>query len=101
VPEFAEWSAPNKLVEGLAAGRPVVGNVPGRAARLLEEAGCGIAVPPGDTPAFAAALRRLATDPALRKAMGAAGRRMAEARFDQRRLGADLVTLAEAAAARR
>jgi glycosyltransferase involved in cell wall biosynthesis len=76
----------------------MVGNVPGRAARLLEEEGCGIAVPPGDAPALAAALRRLAADPALRGAMGAAGRRLAEARFDQRRIAAGLVALAERAA---
>ncbi|MGG5812541.1 glycosyltransferase, partial [Falsiroseomonas sp. CW058] len=40
VPGFAEWTAPNKLAEGLAAGLPMVANVPGRAARLLEGAGC-------------------------------------------------------------
>ncbi|WP_372622880.1 glycosyltransferase family 4 protein [Falsiroseomonas sp.] len=100
VPEFAEWSAPNKLVEGLAAGRPMVTNVPGRAARLLREERCGVAVPPGDAPALAAALRRLAADPALRAAMGAAGRRLAEARFDQRRIAAGLVALAERVAVR-
>jgi glycosyltransferase involved in cell wall biosynthesis len=97
VPGFAEWSAPNKLVEALAAGRPVVANVPGRAARLLAE-GAGIATPPGDAAALAAALRALAADPARRAAMGRAGRRIAEARFDQRRIAADFVALAEAAA---
>lgn len=97
-PAFAEWSAPNKLAEALAAGRPVVGNVPGRAARLLAE-GAGIAVPPGDAAALAAALRGLAADPARRAAMGRTARALAERDFDARRIAARFVALAEAAAA--
>lgn len=97
VPEFAELSAPNKLVEGLAAGLPMVANVPGRAARLLREGRCGLAVPPGDPAALAAALRRLAEQPALRAEMGAAARRLAEARFDARRIAAELVGVVEEA----
>jgi len=98
VPEFEEWSAPNKLAEGLAAGRPVVSNVAGRAGRLLREGGCGVAAPPGDAAALAAALRRLADDPALRTEMGRAARRVAEAQFDGRRIAADFVRLVEATA---
>ncbi len=94
VPEFAEWSAPNKLVEGLAAGLPMVSNVPGRAERLLRSGACGLAVPPGDAPALAAALRRLAGDAALRRAMGHAGRRLAEERFDAWRIARDFARLA-------
>ncbi len=97
VPGFAEWSAPNKLVEALAAGRPVIANVSGRAARLLRE-GAGLAAPPGDAAALAAALRALAADPARRAAMGRAARRLAEERFDARRVAAAFVALAEAAA---
>jgi glycosyltransferase involved in cell wall biosynthesis len=98
VPEFGELSAPNKLAEGLAAGRPVVANVPGRAARLLAEGRCGIAVPPGDADAFAAALRRLAHDPWTRRAMGRAARRVAEAQLDARRIAQDAVALVETVA---
>lgn len=99
VAAFAECSAPNKLAEGLAAGLPMVANVPGRAARLLAEGPCGLAVPPGDLVALAVALRHLATDPARRAEIGRAARRLAEARFDQRRIAAGLVALAEQAAA--
>jgi len=99
IPEFAEWSAPNKLAEELAAGLPVVANVPGRAARLLEDGGCGLSVPPGDAAALAGALRRLAHDPWRRAAMGRAARRLAETRFDARRIAADFVRVAERAAA--
>lgn len=94
VAEFAEWTAPNKLVEGLAAGLPMLVNVPGRAARLVEAAGCGLAVPPGDAPALAAALRALG-DPGRRAAMGAAARALAEWEFDSRAIAARLVRLVE------
>jgi glycosyltransferase involved in cell wall biosynthesis len=100
VPEFAELSAPNKLAEGLAAGLPMVANVPGRAARLLAEAGAGIAVPPGDPAALAAALRRLAQDPAACAAMGRAARRLADERLDARRIADAFVAVAERAVAR-
>ena len=95
VPALGELSAPNKLAEGLAAGLPIVANVPGRAARLLEDGRCGLAVPPGDAPALAAALRRLAQDPRARHAMGRAARELAEARLDARRIARDFVGLVE------
>ena len=101
LPDFAELSAPNKLAEGLAAGLPMVANVPGRAARLLAEGGCGIAVPPGDAAALAGALRMLAADPARRAAMGRAARSLAAARLDARRIARDLVAVAEMAAVTR
>ncbi|WP_149539028.1 glycosyltransferase family 4 protein [Siccirubricoccus phaeus] len=87
VPAFAEWTSPNKLMDYLAAGLPVVANLGGRAARLLEAdplGACGVAVPPGDVPALAAALAGLAADPARRAALGAAARAQAEARWDRR-----------------
>lgn len=98
VPEFAEWTAPNKLVEGLAAGLPMVANVPGRAARLLAEGGCGLSVAPTDADGMAAALVALADDPAGRRAMGRAARAMAERHFDSRRIAARLVATVEAVA---
>ena len=102
VPAFAEWTAPNKLMDGLAAGRPVVTNQPGRAARILQggTAGqaSGIAVPPADAPALADALVRLAGDAPLRAAMGGAARRQAVARWDRRLLAAQFCTVVEATA---
>jgi glycosyltransferase involved in cell wall biosynthesis len=98
VAAFAELTAPNKLVEGLAAGRPVISNAPGRAARLLAEQGAGIAVPPGDARALAEALRALADDPGRRAAMGAAGRALAERAFCARRIADDFRAVVEGAA---
>jgi glycosyltransferase involved in cell wall biosynthesis len=98
VPAFAEWTSPNKLMDGLAAGRPVVTNQPGRAARIVEDGPSGIAVPPGDAPALAAALSRLAADPALREGMGMAARRQAVARWDRRLLAERFCAVVEGAA---
>ena len=100
IPAFAEWTSPNKLMDGLAAGRPVVTNVPGRAARIVADGPSGLAVPPGDAPALAEALMRLADDLPLRAAMGEAARAQAVRRWD-RRLQARLFCEVVEAAARR
>lgn len=64
----------SKTFDYLALGRPVVASAAGDTARLLRESGGGIAVPPEDAEALAAEIRRLADDPVLRTALGAAGR---------------------------
>ena len=73
-------SVPSKTYSALAAGRPLVASVDEgtEAARLLDEARAGLAVPPDDLDAFVSAVERLVDDPDLRATMGAAGRRWAE-----------------------
>ena len=105
-PDFAEWTAPNKLMDYMAAGLPVVANMPGRAARLLAGEGaalppCGIAVGLSDAAGMAEALAMLATDPARRRAMGEAGRAQAVRRWDRRLLAARFCEIVEAAGGRR
>lgn len=94
-PAFAAWTAPNKLMDGLAAGRPVISNLPGDAARLLTEGGAGVAVTPGDAAGLAAALIGLVEDPARRAAMGAAARGLAVRQYDRRLLAARFAALVE------
>ena len=101
VPEFAEWTAPNKLMDYLAAGLPVVAAMDGRAARLLSQGPCGIATPPGNAEALAGALASLAASPARRAAMGAAARAQAVRRWDRRLLAAGSCAVVEEAAATR
>lgn len=75
------WSSvPSKLYSVLAAGRPIVASVDEgtEVARTVARAGAGLAVPPEDLDAFAAALERVLDDPAGAEAMGAAGRRFVE-----------------------
>lgn len=88
VAEFAHGTAPNKLVDYLAAGLPVLSNLPGEAAELLARHGAGQTVLPPDAAALAAELIRLAADPPRRAAMAEAARRLAVTRFDRRRLAA-------------
>jgi glycosyltransferase involved in cell wall biosynthesis len=76
-----EDALPTKLLEAMAAGRPVLLAARGEAARLVEAESCGLIVPPEDPRALAGALAELAADPARRAAMGAAGRRAAERDF--------------------
>lgn len=72
---------PTKMLEAMAAGRPVVLAARGEAARLIERERAGIVVPPEDPRALAEALTALAADPHRRDALGAAGRRAAERDF--------------------
>ncbi len=65
---------PNKVWQAMAAGRPVVtGDTPG-AREELDDGRTALLVPPGDAPALAAALARLAGDRALRASIGSAAR---------------------------
>lgn len=67
--------SPNKLFDYMAAGLPVLCNVPGEVAGIVAEAGCGITVAPGSSEALGEGMERfLAMDlPGLR-AMGERGR---------------------------
>src|SRR4029079_17908785 len=62
------------VVEGMAAGLPVVAPDAGGPAEIIRHDVDGLLVPPGDTVALADALRRLAADPATRRRLGDAAR---------------------------
>ena len=73
IPEFRS-PFPNKVFDYMAAGRPVLLAIDGAARTLVENAGAGLAVPPGDDEAIAAAVKQLRDDPGQRQQMGSAGR---------------------------
>ena len=74
---------PMSVIEAMLTGLPVVAtNVRGPREQVVPEV-TGLLVPPGDAPALAGALERLVADPALRAAMGAAGRARAMERYDE------------------
>lgn len=77
---LARSSVPSKSYSILAAGRPMLASVdPGtEVARMVAEAGCGVAVAPDDPVAFVAGLRRLLADPVATRTMGVAGRTWVE-----------------------
>jgi glycosyltransferase involved in cell wall biosynthesis len=68
-------AVPTKLIEAMAAGRPVVTSDLGRTSAIVRGAGCGIIVPAADAEAHAHALGHLLANPDRAAAMGAAGRR--------------------------
>jgi glycosyltransferase involved in cell wall biosynthesis len=70
------------IAEGMACGKPVVVSRAGGAAELVSDGADALATPPGDAHALAAAIDRLAGDPALRARIGAGARRAAVLRFD-------------------
>ena len=74
---------PSKLSAIMASGRPVVATA--RAGSELARAARegGVVVNPGDTQAFASAIRRLLEDEALRHQLGAAGRAYALANWER------------------
>jgi phosphatidylinositol alpha 1,6-mannosyltransferase len=62
------------LQEAAASGLPVIAPAAGGPLDLVDDGVTGYLVPPGEPDAFTAAVARLAGDPALRRAFGAAGR---------------------------
>ena len=72
---------PNVILEAMAAGIPVVGSDSAGIAEAITHERTGLVVPPGDAPALAEALARVAADPATRAAMAVAGRARAVAEF--------------------
>lgn len=75
--------SPNKFFDSLAAGRPVVTNMTGWIADLVEENECGYAVEPGDADKFADYLEELSEAPDLVASMGKNARALAESQFSR------------------
>jgi len=91
-PAYAH-ALPTKLVEGLAAGRPVIVSADGASARIVSDGAAGLVVPPEDGVALAAAIAELTRMRVeARRAMGMRARTLAETTFDRRAIAERLVT---------
>jgi colanic acid biosynthesis glycosyl transferase WcaI len=77
-PAAADLVLPSKLTNMLASGRPVVATAAPGTGLAREIHGCGLATPPEDAPAFAAAIARLIDEPDLNRVLSLAARRRAE-----------------------
>jgi glycosyltransferase involved in cell wall biosynthesis len=88
-----------KVFEYLACEKPVVAALAGETARVLQDSGGGIVVPPNDSQAMADAILTLYHDEGRRTAMGKLGRRYVEENFSRsmwaERLEKTLVKLRE------
>jgi glycosyltransferase involved in cell wall biosynthesis len=77
------------ILEALACGKPVIASRLGGISETFIAGEHGLLVEPRDVEGLAQAMRQLAADPALRQAMGAAGRDWVETHFSLPRLGED------------
>ena len=91
---------PVVLMEAMSSGLPVVASRISGIPELVQDDVNGLLAPPGDAPALAAALRRLADDPELRARLGAAGRRTVQEGFDVERSAEQLIERFAASAKR-
>jgi len=65
---------PNKVFDYMAAGRPTILGIDGVIRKVVEAAGAGVFVPPGDHRCLAEAVRLLASNPDRAREMGQRGR---------------------------
>jgi glycosyltransferase involved in cell wall biosynthesis len=86
---------PNKAYQAIACGAPLITADTPAARELLVDDDNALLVPPGDAPALAAAMRRLAGDPVLARRIGARGRETYEELASEEVLGAKWRALIE------
>jgi hypothetical protein len=96
LPSYGE-AVPWTVLEALACGVPVIASDVGAIPELLDNGRRGLLVRPGGVTAIREAVETLLDDPARRATMGLAGRRAAEAAFDARIQGRELVDILDAA----
>lgn len=88
------YFSPLKVLEYMAAGLPVAASAVGQVRELIEHEQSGLLCPPGDAPALAAALDRLAGDPALRARLGTRARERVIRDFTWDAVGARILAAA-------
>lgn len=74
---------PNKVFDYMAAGRPVLLAIDGVIREVVESAGAGVYVPPGDAQSLANSVRYLVDNPRERELMSKRGRECVEKRFNR------------------
>ncbi len=84
---------PNKVFDYMAAGRPTILAIDGVIRQVIEAAGGGIFVPPGDDAALADAVLRLSQDRRSAQKMGLAARAYVVEHFDRHQQAGQLVEL--------
>lgn len=72
---------PNKPVEYMSAGLPILSSLKGSLAELLERESCGVTYPNGDVERLVAELRRLHDDAAWRRTLASNAERLFRERF--------------------
>jgi glycosyltransferase involved in cell wall biosynthesis len=100
LPSYRE-GFPRAAMEAAASAVPVIATDVRGCRQVVDDGTTGLLVPVRDADALASAIAALAGDPGRRRAMGVAGRRKAEAEFDDRRQVAITLEVYERLLARR
>ncbi|HZW02399.1 MAG TPA: glycosyltransferase family 4 protein [Anaerolineaceae bacterium] len=93
--EMYRTTYPNKVFDYMAAGRPVILAIDGVIAEVVERAGAGIPVRPGDPEQMAVAVERLAGHRDEARAMGLAGRAAVEQQYNRAQQAEKMALLME------
>jgi glycosyltransferase involved in cell wall biosynthesis len=93
--EAYKTTFPNKVFDYMAAGRPVVLAIDGVIRKVVEEAGAGIFVTPGDPVALEKVLRGLIADRELGVRMGLAGSVYVSEHYDRPKLAERMIWVME------
>ncbi len=91
LPSTYREGVPRSTLEAMAMGRAIVTTDAPGCRETVRHGENGLLVAKHDVDGLVAALCRFATDPGLAAAMGAASRRLAEERFDDRRVNAAII----------
>ncbi len=92
-----ETGCPNKLFDGLAAGKLIIINFGGWLKALVEENQCGIAVDPQRPEDFAEQIKVFSDDPEKLKRYQRASRQLAETNFSRKLLSEQFVAIIKSA----
>ena len=86
LPSYANEGVPQALVQAMLCGLPCVTTPIGSIGELARDEITALVVPPRDRDALAAAISRLAGDPALRSELGSVARRHCVENFSYERM---------------
>jgi len=86
---------PSKIFEAMAMSLPIISNVDGECRAILEKAGCGLCIEPGNDLKLAEAIAFLADKVNLRYLWGRNGRKFVEKEFNRDDLAREYLSLIE------
>jgi colanic acid biosynthesis glycosyl transferase WcaI len=96
--EIFKTVIPTKMLEFMSSARPVILGVEGQAREIVEEAGAGLAIEPENAEALACAIRQLAANRALARALGQRGRSYVLQHFSRGRTAEKYIQVLQALA---
>ncbi len=88
---------PSKMFEAMSTERPIILGVKGESEAVLKKARAGIAIPPEDSRALAAAILQLAANREERVAMGKAGREFVTSLYNRDVLASQMLAVLDQA----